>query len=74
MSEMKLRSYFAIGWFVLLLFISVGLVLGHELALVAAIIMSVMWVQSRIVKEAFDGWAFLTWEKTNKEPDKKSDD
>lgn len=56
---LKFRAYVAIGWGLLVLFAMMGVMLGRPQGVVIGVIVSVMWVQLRIVREALDSIALL---------------
>lgn len=58
-AELKFRAFVACGWGLIVMFAMMGVILGNPKGMVIAIIASVMWVQIRIIREAFDALRLL---------------
>lgn len=57
--QLKFRAYVACAWAVLVVFALTGVILRKPAGVYVGIIISVMWVINRIIREAFDGLGLL---------------
>lgn len=72
-AELKFRAWIACGWGLVILFAMMGVILGNPKGVLIGIIAAVMWVLSRIIREAFDALRLLRGAKKAAEEKKRGD-